>query len=202
MDLIGGLLALAVLIVVAMRLSSVIGMPLDAMRVRAKRHLFRRGDYAEGQKLVSYQFVFYSDRDSDDVREGILAQIQPMSSLPVIKSGFVVNRIDNELIMIECGNRLQLFFKGALTLTRSGVGVEGSWTIISWLRHDGMVAAREPMKQMVRHIHAGVLNVDPGARFGLIPMQRSPRIVTTYDFEDSVHVDYVQDYEAGLPAVA
>jgi len=202
MDMVVGLLVLAVLVFIVMRLQSGFGIPLNAARVRAKRHLFTKREYAEGHKLVSYQIVFHSDCDIDEVRERILAKIQPESSLPVIKPGFAIESSNGDLIIIVCGNKLQSFFKGALTLTQIGVGVEGSWTIVSWLRHDGIVAAREPMKQIVRHIHSGVLNADPGASFGLIPLQRSPRIVTTYDLQDSVHVDYVQDYEAGLPAVA
>lgn len=202
MDLVVGILFLAVLVFVFIRLQSVIGRLLDTVRVMAKRHLFMKREYAEGQKLVSYQIVFHSDFDIDDVREGILAKIQPVSSLSVVKSNFVVERSSNDLIVFECGNKMQSFFKGALTLTKNEPGVEGSWTIISWLRHDGIVAAREPMKQIVRHIHTGVLNVDPGARFELIPIQRSPRIVVNYDLQDSVQVDYVQDLEAGLHAVA
>lgn len=202
MEVVVGLLVLAILVFVFIRLQSTIGKLLDTARMRAKRHLFMKRQYAEGQKLVSCQIVFFSDFDIDDIREGILAKIQPVSSLPAIQPGFSVVRTSEGLIILECGNKLQSFFKGALTLTKNGVGVEGSWTIISWLRHDGIVAAREPMKQIVRHIHTGVLNVDPGARFGLIPMQRSPRIVENYDLQDSVQVDYVQDFEAGLPAVA
>lgn len=202
MDVVIGLLILAVLIWGYIRLQSAIGKLLDTVRVRAKRHLFMKRHYAEGQKLVTYQIVFHSDFDIDDIREGILGTIQPVSSLPVIKPGFVVERADDDLIVFVCGNKLQSFFKGALTLTKADIGVDGSWTIISWLRHDGIVAAREPMKQMVRLIHRGVLNVDPGARFGLVSMQRSPRIVENYDLQDSVHVDYVQDLEAGLPTVA
>lgn len=201
MEVVVGLLVLAVLVIVSIRLNSFIGKTLDTARVRAKRHLFMKRQYAEGQKLVSCQIVFYSESDNDDVREGILAKIQPVTSLPVIKSGFSVERTSDDLIVFECGNRFQSFFKGALTLTRTGVGVEGSWTIISWLRHDGIVSAREPMKQIVRHIHTGVLNVDPGATFGVIPIQRSPRIVVNYDLQDSVQVEYVQDLEAGLLAV-
>lgn len=202
MDLVIGLIVLAVLIFVFIRAQSVLGKLLDTARVNAKRHLFMKREFLEGQKLVSCQIVFHSAFDIDDLREGILAQIQPATSPSVIRPSFFVERASDDLIIFECGNKMQTFFRGALTLTKTGAGVEGSWAIVSWLRHDGIVAAREPMKQIVRHIHTGARNVDPGVRFGLIPMHRSPRVVENYDFQDHVQVDYVQDFEAGLSAVA
>jgi hypothetical protein len=202
MELVIGLIVLAVLIFVLLRAQAVFGKLLDTARIRAKRHLFMKREYAEGQKLVSCQIVFQSDFDIDDLREGILSQIQPVASPSVIRPSFFVERSSDDLIVLACGNKMQTFFKGALTLTRTGVGVEGSWAVVSWLRHDGIVAAREPMKQLVRHIHTGAMNVDPSIRFGLIHMHRSPRIVEDYNFQDHVQVDYVQDFEAGLPVVA
>lgn len=201
MDLVIGLVILAILVFGFLRVQSGVGKLLDTVRVRAKRHLFMRREYAEGQKLVSCQIVFYSEWDIDDLRQGILAQIQPVASLSVIRPSFSVESTSDDLIVFACGNKMQTFFKGALSLTRTGVGVEGSWTVLSWLRHDGIVAAREPMKQVVRHIHTGATNVDPGVKFGLIPLNRSPRVVEDYDFQDFVQVDYVQDLEAGLPVV-
>ena len=202
MDVVIGLIVLAVLVFVFMRAQSGVGKLLDTARIRAKRHLFMKREYAEGQKLVSYQVVFYSEVDIDDLRERILSQILPVTSLPLMKPGFFIERTSDDLIVLACGNKMQTFFKGALTLTKRDVGVEGGWVIVSWLRHDGIVAAREPMKQIVRHIHTGATNADPGVKFGLIPLNRSPRIVEDYDFQDYVQVDYVQDFEAGLPAVA